>query len=84
MIDYQLRQPRYSTLSYFILTLFQNHHHNTHHQHQNQQNNKDHNDCNETHEFELKEVTKEGHEKADPGQFELLKVLGQGSFGKAS
>lgn len=60
----------------------ENHHHNSHHQHQNQQNNKDHSDCNETHEFELKEVTKEGHEKADPGQFELLKVLGQGSFGK--
>lgn len=27
---------------------------------------------------------KEGHEKADPSQFELLKVLGQGSFGKVS
>uniref|UniRef100_A0A1B6CU71 Ribosomal protein S6 kinase n=1 Tax=Clastoptera arizonana TaxID=38151 RepID=A0A1B6CU71_9HEMI len=34
------------------------------------------------HEIELKEVIKEGHEKADPSQFELLKVLGQGSFGK--
>lgn len=71
------------TISDFVLLLFQNHH-NTHHQHQNQQNNKDHSDCNEAHEYELKEVTKEGHEKADPGQFELLKVLGQGSFGKAS
>ncbi|KAL4844332.1 hypothetical protein H8958_010417 [Nasalis larvatus] len=27
---------------------------------------------------------KEGYEKADPAQFELLKVLGQGSFGKTS
>lgn len=25
---------------------------------------------------------KEGYEKADPAQFDLLKVLGQGSFGK--
>lgn len=33
-------------------------------------------------EFELKEVIKEGHERAHPSQFELLKVLGQGSFGK--
>ncbi|KAJ9577924.1 hypothetical protein L9F63_025215, partial [Diploptera punctata] len=55
-----------------------NHHHNNTHN-QSVQNNKD---DNETHEFELKEVTKEGHDKADPGQFELLKVLGQGSFGK--
>ncbi|KAK6636791.1 Ribosomal protein S6 kinase 2 alpha [Polyplax serrata] len=35
-----------------------------------------------SHEIELVEVTREGHERADPGQFELLKVLGQGSFGK--
>lgn len=34
------------------------------------------------HEFELKDVVKEGHEKADPSQFELLRVLGEGSFGK--
>lgn len=33
-------------------------------------------------EIELKDVVKEGHEKADPSQFELLKVLGEGSFGK--
>ncbi|CAG7837370.1 unnamed protein product [Allacma fusca] len=33
-------------------------------------------------EIEVKDVTREGHEKADPSQFELLKVLGQGSFGK--
>ncbi|XP_067640928.1 ribosomal protein S6 kinase 2 beta [Eurosta solidaginis] len=33
-------------------------------------------------EFELREVIKEGHEKADPSQFELLRVLGEGSFGK--
>ncbi|XP_071444255.1 ribosomal protein S6 kinase alpha-2 isoform X2 [Hetaerina americana] len=35
-----------------------------------------------TTEIELREVTKEGHERAEPKQFELLKVLGQGSFGK--
>lgn len=33
-------------------------------------------------EIELKDIVKEGHEKADPSQFELLKVLGEGSFGK--
>lgn len=43
------------------------HHH--HHQH-------------DEHEIELKDVVKEGHDKADPSQFELLKVLGEGSFGK--
>ncbi|KAL1435947.1 hypothetical protein MTO96_010711 [Rhipicephalus appendiculatus] len=35
-----------------------------------------------THEIELTNVTKEGHPKGDPSQFKLLKVLGQGSFGK--
>ncbi|CAG9822456.1 unnamed protein product [Phaedon cochleariae] len=34
------------------------------------------------HEIELGEVVRNGHEKADPSQFELLKVLGEGSFGK--
>jgi hypothetical protein len=33
-------------------------------------------------EIEVNDVTREGHDRADPGQFELLKVLGQGSFGK--
>lgn len=33
-------------------------------------------------EYELKDVVKEGHDKADPSQFELLRVLGEGSFGK--
>lgn len=33
-------------------------------------------------EIELGDVIKEGHEKAEPSQFELLKVLGEGSFGK--
>ncbi|KYO30194.1 hypothetical protein Y1Q_0022428 [Alligator mississippiensis] len=41
----------------------------------------------QTEEGTIKEIAithhvKEGHEKADPSQFELLKVLGQGSFGK--
>lgn len=40
------------------------------------------NGCSETHEIEVREVVRDGHEKADPSQFELLKVLGQGSFGK--
>lgn len=39
------------------------------------------NDNSET-EIELREVVKEGHPRAEPNQFELLKVLGQGSFGK--
>jgi len=33
-------------------------------------------------EIELTEVTREGYEKAEASNFELLKVLGQGSFGK--
>lgn len=40
------------------------------------------NECSESHEIELREVVRDGHEKAGPSQFELLKVLGQGSFGK--
>ncbi|CAL1285721.1 unnamed protein product [Larinioides sclopetarius] len=38
---------------------------------------------NETYrEIEVKNVTKDGHPKADPSQFTLIKMLGQGSFGK--
>uniref|UniRef100_A0AAY4EJI9 Ribosomal protein S6 kinase n=1 Tax=Denticeps clupeoides TaxID=299321 RepID=A0AAY4EJI9_9TELE len=33
-------------------------------------------------EFDISSHVKEGCEKADPSQFELLKVLGQGSYGK--
>ncbi|KAG8143150.1 hypothetical protein E2320_000415 [Naja naja] len=33
-------------------------------------------------EYTITYLVKEGSEKADPSQFELLKVLGQGSFGK--
>ncbi|KAJ0183348.1 hypothetical protein K1T71_001324 [Dendrolimus kikuchii] len=39
-------------------------------------------DINYEREVEIQDVVKEGHEKADPSQFELLKVLGEGSFGK--
>lgn len=35
-------------------------------------------------EFDISNHVKEGFEKADPSQFELLKVLGQGSYGKVS
>ncbi|KAK9754846.1 Protein kinase C terminal domain [Popillia japonica] len=34
------------------------------------------------HEIELGEIVRNGHEKTDPSQFVLLKVLGEGSFGK--
>lgn len=40
------------------------------------------NGCTDSHEIELQDVVRDGHEKAEPGHFELLKVLGQGSFGK--
>ncbi|KAL4702578.1 hypothetical protein ACJJTC_002199 [Scirpophaga incertulas] len=42
----------------------------------------DSNEINYEREVEIQDVVKEGHEKADPSQFELLKVLGEGSFGK--
>lgn len=35
-------------------------------------------------EFDISHHVKEGFEKADPSQFQLLKVLGQGSYGKVS
>lgn len=34
------------------------------------------------HEIEVTNVTKDGHPAADPSQFALLSVLGEGSFGK--
>ena len=40
------------------------------------------NGCSESHEIEVREVVRDGHDKAEPKHFELLKVLGQGSFGK--
>ncbi|CAB3226700.1 unnamed protein product [Arctia plantaginis] len=39
-------------------------------------------DVSDEREVEIQDVVKEGHDKADPSQFELLKVLGEGSFGK--
>ncbi|KAM3964967.1 LOW QUALITY PROTEIN: ribosomal protein S6 kinase II [Aphomia sociella] len=42
----------------------------------------DSNELNYEREVLLQDVVKEGHDKADPSQFELLKVLGEGSFGK--
>lgn len=33
-------------------------------------------------EIEIKNITKEGCDKPTPSHFELLKVLGEGSFGK--
>lgn len=72
---------------------FNNHQHHHHHHHYHQHLTKglddDEDDSDngpdvmmKEREFELKDVVKEGHEKADPSQFELLKVLGEGSFGK--
>lgn len=40
------------------------------------------NGCSESHEIEVRDLVRDGHEKAEPRHFELLKVLGQGSFGK--
>ena len=37
---------------------------------------------NSVQEIELTSVTKEGHPTADPSHFTLLRVLGEGSFGK--
>ena len=34
--------------------------------------------------IEVTDVTRDGFEKASPVQFELLRVLGQGSFGKVT
>ncbi|KAJ8673508.1 hypothetical protein QAD02_004770 [Eretmocerus hayati] len=36
----------------------------------------------ESHEIEVRDLVRDGYEKAEPRHFELLKVLGQGSFGK--
>lgn len=51
-------------------------------QHELNQQHGNSNHHHDEHEIELKDVVKEGHDKADPSQFELLKVLGEGSFGK--
>lgn len=40
------------------------------------------NGCSESHEIEVSDMARDGYEKAEPSHFELLKVLGQGSFGK--
>lgn len=40
------------------------------------------NGCSESHEIEVRDMARDGYEKAEPSHFELLKVLGQGSFGK--
>lgn len=33
-------------------------------------------------EIEVTNITKEGHPNADPSQFALLRILGEGSFGR--
>ena len=40
------------------------------------------NDTDDEREIEVKDLTREGLEKAAPSHFDLLRVLGQGSFGK--
>ncbi len=37
---------------------------------------------NSSQEIDVSDVTKEGCEKAQPSHFDLLRVLGQGSFGR--
>uniref|UniRef100_A0A4W3H1X3 Ribosomal protein S6 kinase n=1 Tax=Callorhinchus milii TaxID=7868 RepID=A0A4W3H1X3_CALMI len=51
------------------------------HQQMNEKNDKDP-DEGIVKEIDISNHVKEGFEKADPSQFELLKVLGQGSYGK--
>ena len=63
-------EDRWKSLSTLIIVYLQNAHLDQNHD--------------GTREIELISITKEGHDKADPAQFELLKVLGQGSFGKVS
>ncbi|XP_040573796.1 ribosomal protein S6 kinase 2 beta isoform X1 [Lepeophtheirus salmonis] len=44
--------------------------------------NKDDNEGSSEEEIEVNDITREGFERANSSQFELLQVLGQGSFGK--
>lgn len=58
------------------------HHNNHHHVNSHHHNHHANGSQLESHEIEVRELVRDGHEIADPSHFDLLKVLGQGSFGK--
>lgn len=60
------------------------HQHHSHHPHDHLHHDSEigQNGGDDMHEIEVTNITKDGHPLADPSQFALLSVLGEGSFGR--